>query len=97
MRTILLTAVIAVFALPSHANAWGFDAHQFIVSRAIDMLPAPLRPFFDANRAFIVERAIDPDLWRTAGFTEEPPTIFSTSMRTDLPVQGFAPRVWTRR
>ena len=35
-----------------------------------------LRPFFEANRAFIVERAIDPDLWRNAGFTEEPPNHF---------------------
>ena len=40
------------------------------------MLPEPLRPFFEANRAFIVERAIDPDLWRNAGFTEEPPNHF---------------------
>ncbi len=62
--------------MPSTAGAWGFDAHRFIVSRAIDILPEPLRPFFEANRAFIVERAIDPDLWRNAGFTEEPPNHF---------------------
>ena len=62
--------------VPAPAHAWGFEAHKFIVARAIDMLPEPLRPFFEANRAFIVERSIDPDLWRNAGFTEEPPNHF---------------------
>ena len=69
----LLTAILLA---PSPAHAWGFEAHRFIVARAIDILPEPLRPFFEANRAFIVERAIDPDLWRSAGFTEEPPNHF---------------------
>ena len=68
--------MLAHLVVPSSASAWGFEAHKLIVSRAIDILPAPLRPFFDANRAFIVERSIDPDLWRTAGFTEEPPNHF---------------------
>jgi hypothetical protein len=44
--------------------------------RAIDTLPEPIRPFFEASRAFVVERAIDPDLWRNAGFSEEPPNHF---------------------
>jgi hypothetical protein len=62
--------------VPASAAAWGFDAHRFIVSQAIDRLPQEIRPFFDANRAFIIERAIDPDLWRSAGFTQEPPNHF---------------------
>ena len=65
-----------LIAVPSPAAAWGFDAHRFIMSRAISLLPAELRPFFEANRAFIVERAIDPDLWRTAGWEEESPRHF---------------------
>ena len=73
MRFVAIGTLTAALFFPSTAHAWGFDAHRFIVSRAIDMLPAPLKPFFEANRAFIVERAIDPDLWRNAGFTEEPP------------------------
>jgi hypothetical protein len=76
MRCIAFGVLTAILLLPSSAHAWGFEAHKFIVSRAIDILPAPLRPFFEANRAFIVERAIDPDLWRNAGFTEEPPNHF---------------------
>ena len=69
-------AFAAMILAPAPARAWGFDAHKFIVSRAIDLLPEPIRPFFEANRAFIVERSIDPDLWRNAGFTQEPPNHF---------------------
>lgn len=76
MRCVAIGILTAILLVPSTANAWGFEAHKFIVSRAIDILPEPLRPFFEANRAFIVERAIDPDLWRNAGFTEEPPNHF---------------------
>jgi hypothetical protein len=76
MHLPLAALTAALLLVPSTAMAWGFEAHKFIVSRAIDALPAPLKPFFDANRAFIVERSIDPDLWRNAGFTEEPPNHF---------------------
>jgi Zinc dependent phospholipase C len=76
MRSVAIGLLTAILLVPSSANAWGFEAHKFIVSRAIDLLPEQLRPFFEANRAFIVERSIDPDLWRNAGFTEEPPNHF---------------------
>jgi hypothetical protein len=76
MRCIAIGVLTAILVIPSTAHAWGFEAHKFIVARAIDILPESLRPFFEANRAFIVERAIDPDLWRNAGFTEEPPNHF---------------------
>jgi len=42
------------------------------MSRAIDLLPADLKPFFTKNRDEIVARAIDPDLWRTAGWEDDP-------------------------
>jgi hypothetical protein len=76
MRSVAIGALTAMLLLPSTAGAWGFEAHRFIVARAIDILPGELRPFFEANRAFIVERSIDPDLWRNAGFSEEPPNHF---------------------
>ncbi len=76
MRRSVIGLLTALLLAPATASAWGFEAHQFIVARALDLLPEPLRPFFEANRAFIVERAIDPDLWRGAGFTEEPPNHF---------------------
>jgi hypothetical protein len=76
MRSVAIGVLTMMLLVPSTANAWGFEAHKFIVTRAIDILPEPLRPFFEAYRAFIVERSIDPDLWRNAGFTEEPPNHF---------------------
>jgi hypothetical protein len=76
MRAAVIGLLTGFLMAPSTASAWGFEAHRFIVSRAIDMLPPQLLPFFEANRAFIVERAIDPDLWRNVGFTEEPPNHF---------------------
>lgn len=76
MRRAIAGLIAAILIVPSTASAWGLEVHQFIVARAIDILPEPIRPFFEANRAFIVERAIDPDLWRSAGFTEEPPNHF---------------------
>jgi hypothetical protein len=73
-----LLVVLLIFFLfaPSTAGAWGFETHKFIVSRAIELLPDAIRPFYEANRVFVVEHAIDPDLWRTAGFTDEPPRHF---------------------
>jgi Zinc dependent phospholipase C len=76
MRKPLGGLLIVLLFVPSTVGAWGFETHKFIVSRAIDLLPDAIRPFYEANRTFIVEHAIDPDLWRTAGFTDEPPRHF---------------------
>lgn len=70
MRTVLLASVLLA-ALPSPAAAWGYEAHNFIAERAIALLPPPLKPLFERHRAAFVERAIDPDTWRIAGFSEE--------------------------
>ena len=73
MRTTLrLAAVILVVLAPAPALAWGFDGHRLIMSRAIDLPPAELKPFFLQHRDEIVIRVIDPDLWRTAGWPEDP-------------------------
>ena len=56
---------------PAPAAAWGFEAHKFIMDRAIALLPAELRPLFERERAMLVERSIDPDTWRSAGFGQE--------------------------
>src|SRR5262249_11517097 len=68
--------VLALVLTPSTASAWGFETHKYIMSRAIDVLPAAIRPFFQANRTFVVEHCVDPDLWRVAGFVDEPPRHF---------------------
>jgi hypothetical protein len=75
---ILVSALVVGFLLgaPPRADAWGFEVHRFITERAIALLPAEIRPFFEKFRGAIVEHSIDPDLWRTAGWEEEPPKHF---------------------
>jgi hypothetical protein len=76
----------AFLILPSAASGWGFEAHKFIADRMIALLPAELRPLFEKRRAFIVERAIDPDLWRNVGWEQEPPNHF-----VDMDHEAFGP------
>ena len=83
VAAVLLAFVIAV---PSSMSAWGFEAHRFIADRMIALLPAELRPLYEKRRAFIVERAIDPDLWRTVGWEDEPPNHF-----VDIDLDAFGP------
>jgi hypothetical protein len=52
----------------------------------IALLPAELKPLFEKRRDFIVERAIDPDLWRNVGWDEEPPNHF-----LDFDYEAFGP------
>jgi hypothetical protein len=82
----VLLAALTVLAIPRPAAAWGFEAHKFIMARAIALLPAEIRPFFKAFETSIVEHVIDPDLWRTAGWLEEPPRHF-----LDLDAYGTPP------
>jgi hypothetical protein len=69
--------VLALWTMrPVSVGAWGFNGHKFITDRAIDLLPAELRPFFQKFRTTIVEHSIDPDTYRTMGFAEEAPRHF---------------------
>lgn len=81
-----LLALVLCLAAPVPSWAWGFAAHKLIADRFIALLPDELRPLFERHRAFIVERSIDPDLWRNAGFEEEPPNHF-----LDLDHPAFGP------
>jgi len=74
MRRAYLVAVAAMIAtlMPSPARAWGFTAHRLIMRRAIEALPAPIKPFFIEHRDEIVIRVIDPDLWRNVGWDDDP-------------------------
>jgi hypothetical protein len=72
MRKALIPALaVAWLLVPRPTAAWGFEAHKFIVIRAIALLPAEIRPYFEKHRDVFVERAIDPDLWRNAGYEAE--------------------------
>jgi hypothetical protein len=67
MRVVPLACAL-VLVLPASAPAWGYEAHMFIMERALALLPRQLRPLFEAHRAAVIERSIDPDTWRNAGF-----------------------------
>jgi len=58
-RSLFILGLICVLATPTSVHAWGYDAHKFVVARAIQLLPDGLRPLFEANRTIVVEHAID--------------------------------------
>ena len=71
-RSLVLVAALVASLVPSPALAWGTAAHRYIMGRAIDLLPPELKPFFDHYRDEIVARSVDPDLWRNAGWEDDP-------------------------
>lgn len=71
-KRMIAVVIIAALLMPAPAHAWGYAAHRFIVDHAIALLPLPVRPLFEQRRAGLVERAIDPDLWRRLFDTEAP-------------------------
>src|SRR3954469_9133850 len=79
-------ALLVAALVPSPALAWGAVAHRFIMRRAIELLPHEIKPFFERNREELVLRVNDPDLWRVAGFDEEPP-----NHQIDFGVDDYGP------
>jgi alkylated DNA nucleotide flippase Atl1 len=63
-RTAFALLLAAACFMPVSMQAWGMDVHRFLTGRALDGLPADLKPFFAEQRAFVIEHAADPDLWR---------------------------------
>jgi hypothetical protein len=89
-RTVILLFCSVFLLAPSRASAWGFEAHRFVMDRAIALLPPAMRPLFEKHRAMVVERSIDPDTWRTAGWEEEPPNHF-----LDMDWEGYGSYPYT--
>jgi hypothetical protein len=89
MRAVVLPLLL-LLTMPTPSFAWGFDAHRYITERAIALLPPELRTFFESRKAFVIERSIDPDLWRSAGFDQEPPHHF-----LDLDFEEYGPYPFT--
>ena len=72
MRKVTVTLLaILILVAPRPAQAWGFEAHKYILGRAIAALPPEIRPFFERYRVTIVEHSVDPDLWRNVGWEAE--------------------------
>ena len=87
MKARSLIVILGLFVLLTQSLlGWGLDTHRYITERAIRLLPASIRPFFEKYQAFVVEHSVDPDLWRSVGFTEELPRHF-----LDLDAYGTYP------
>jgi hypothetical protein len=63
MKRIILLAACAALGFQASVSAWGMDVHRMITRRAIEGLPAELKPFYMAKVDFISEHSADPDLW----------------------------------
>jgi hypothetical protein len=74
MRKVAAAAAVVIVSLiaPRSALAWGSVGHRLIMARAIELLPPELKPFFAHFRDEVVARSIDPDLWRNAGWEDDP-------------------------
>jgi hypothetical protein len=81
--------LLLLVSVPAPASAWGVAAHRYIMGRAIDLLPAEIKPFFDHYRDELVLRVNDPDTWRVAGW-EDGPNHFVDFGRPDLGPYPFA-------
>ena len=82
----IVAAFLVATLVPTPAFAWGAVAHRYIMRRAIELLPAEIKPFFEHNRDELVLRANDPDLWRVVGFEDEPP-----NHQLDFGVDDYGP------
>jgi len=56
----LLLVVLLGLMQPIAIRAWGNNAQRLIVNRAVDTLPYEVRPFFEANRNYLVQHVNDP-------------------------------------
>ena len=81
--------LLLLITVPAPASAWGVAAHRYIMGRAIDLLPADIKPFFDRYRDELVLRVNDPDTWRVAGW-DDGPNHFVDFGRPDLGQFPFA-------
>ena len=72
----IAAVLLLLLVIPQSAAAWGFDAHKFIAEQMIALLPPELQPLFQHRKSYIIERSIDPDLWRTVGWETEDPHHF---------------------
>ena len=64
--------IVAVSLVPAPASAWGFAGHRLIMARAIELLPPELKPLFERYRDEVIVRVTDPDVWRNAGWEDDP-------------------------
>jgi len=98
-RGLVLIICAIVAASPMQTAAWGLDVHRQIMARAVDALPASLKPLFAAHRDFVIEHVVDPDLWRIVGLKSErgdtdPDHFFDIDDLDEAAPFAGVPRTW---
>jgi hypothetical protein len=83
--------------------AWGDRAHKLINAAAVENLPEPLRSYFRARKAYLVEHASDPDLLAHDDAAERPHHYTDLdaddafpflNLRRQFVLERAAPRPW---
>ena len=59
-RSAFVFCALLCLLLPHRSFAWGRSAHRLVVNKAVETLPADIRPFFEANRAILSQHVTDP-------------------------------------
>jgi hypothetical protein len=59
-RSAFVLCALLCLLLPDHSFAWGRSAHRLVVTKAVETLPADIRPFFEAHRAILSQHVTDP-------------------------------------
>ena len=73
VKIITFITFTLIVLLPSNLiQGWGFNAHIRINSDAIAALPQGMRGFFEKEREYISEHAVDPDKWKSTDKGEFP-------------------------
>jgi len=73
LKIIAFITFTLIVLLPSNLIlGWGFEAHMRINSDAIDALPEGMKGFFEKEREYISEHAVDPDKWKSNDKSEFP-------------------------
>jgi hypothetical protein len=59
-RLLIALLLAGLVTVPPDAAGWGANAVRLITNKAVDTLPEEMRPFFEANRNFLVQHSADP-------------------------------------
>lgn len=62
MANVWLATAFLCLCFSAPGFAWGERGHRLVNAAAVENLPEPLRSYFRAGKAFLVEHAVDPDL-----------------------------------
>jgi hypothetical protein len=98
--------LLALATLPVPGLAWGDRGHKLINAAAVENLPEPLRSYFRARKAYLVEHALDPDLLAQNDAAERPhhytdldadDSFPFLSLRRQFVLERAAPKRWQLR